>query len=925
MSLRPLRAALMGLCLASLAACGSNSSVVGGTPDAGAPQDVGAMDVNPLDVASADTGPADAGADAPADTGVDAGVDTGPVVRCSPYERVCGGACVDVGSDRRHCGGCGAACAAGQGCVAGICQEGCGAGQSLCGDRCTDTRFDPDHCGACGTRCPNDQVCNRGQCVTTCDGAGSGVTECRPVEGVRYCADTQIDRRNCGACSTLCPVGQVCFNGACATACPPGQIRCGAECVNPRNDRDHCGACGNRCPTGQVCSGSVCTLECAAPQVACGNGDARRCVDTRTDAAHCGACDAACTQGERCVEGVCLLSCPPGQSVCARACRDLASDNAHCGACGNACPAGRACAGGRCTVTCGAGQSPCDDVCRDLSTDLAHCGACGTVCPRPTNGEARCEMGRCARSCLTGYADCDADAANGCEADLRASTQHCGACGRACTTPQGTPACNNGVCAVAACDTGRGDCDGNASNGCEVDVTGTVAHCGGCGRACNLANATASCAMGRCAVMACAEGFRDCDGDPANGCEVNTRADNGNCGACGTVCAAGQVCAMGACTLSCPSGQTACQSGCFDVQTAPGHCGACDRACPARANAAVGCAAGVCTAACNNGYGDCDSDPATGCETDLRSAVAHCGACGRSCAVAGGTAACVNGQCAVAACNAGRGDCDGDPSNGCEADLTTSDTHCGACGSRCALPGATSRCAAGVCTQVACLPTACDLDGNTTTGCEAMRRSDSFDGTSLGSYWVQTVGAAPTFTVGGGALTITDAPFASTPSLPSHSWIYDTEIDRGNQRVWAHTIGTGPFEMAFDYRWESNVVELTLAGIALVNASNQVEVFAGAWDGYTAALGTTTALVRVPGSAGDVGWSTGFMGTGQGTFTVRRVGTTLTVSHDGRTVVTANNNTADIRGVALVALAHRAGSATYPFGTFVLSDLRLCY
>ncbi len=916
------RAALVGVCLLSLAACGSNSSVVGG-PDASAAQDAAGRDVNPFDVVPADAPPA--AADVPVDLPIDALADTGPLVRCSAYERVCDGACVDVGSDRRHCGGCGAVCGAGQACVTGICQDDCGPGQSLCGDRCTDTRFDPAHCGACGTRCPGDAVCNRGQCATTCDGAGSGVTECRPVEGVRYCADTQIDRRNCGMCGQLCPVGQVCFAGRCATACPPGQTRCGAECVNPRNDREHCGACAHRCPTGQLCSNSQCTLECVSPQVACGEGEARRCVDPRSDTAHCGSCGAACTQGERCADGVCLVSCPPGQTVCGRACRDLQSDNAHCGACDTACPAGRACAAGRCTVTCGAGQTPCDDVCRDLQTDLAHCGACGGACPRPANAEARCEAGRCARSCASGYADCDMNEANGCEADLRASVSHCGACGRVCSAPGGTPACNNGVCAVAACNPGRGDCDADAANGCETDLATRVDHCGGCGRACALANATAACTMGRCAVMACAAGHRDCDADPANGCEVNTRADNNNCGACGTVCPAGQVCAAGTCTLSCPSGQTACTRGCFDLQSATGHCGACDRPCPARANAVVGCASGACTATCTAGFGDCDGDPSNGCETDLRGSLGHCGVCGRTCTAPAGTPACVNGQCAVAACNAGRGDCDGDPSNGCETDVTTGDAHCGACGSACRLPGATSRCVAGVCTQVACLPTTCDLDGNVTTGCEAARRHDAFDGTALDPQWVQTIGAAPTYMVSGGALTITDAPFASTPSLPSHSWIYDFEIDRGNQRVWSHTIGTRAFEMSFDFRWDSNTPELTLAGVALVNATNQIEVYAGAWDGYAAALGTTTTIVRVPGSAPDLGWSTGYIGSAQGTFVVRRAGTTLTVALNGQTVVTAPNNTADIRGVAIVALAHRAGSSTYPFGTFVLSDLRLCY
>jgi hypothetical protein len=44
--------------------------------------------------------------------------------------------------------------------------------------------------------------------------------------------------------------------------------------------------------------------------------------------------------------------------------------------------------------------------------------------------------------------------------------------------------------------------------------------------------------------------------------------------------------------------------------------------------------------------------------------------------------ACMNGQC-VPTCAAGFGDCDGDPSNGCEADLLHTNDHCGACGYTC--------------------------------------------------------------------------------------------------------------------------------------------------------------------------------------------------------------------------------------------------
>ena len=44
---------------------------------------------------------------------------------------------------------------------------------------------------------------------------------------------------------------------------------------------------------------------------------------------------------------------------------------------------------------------------------------------------------------------------------------------------------------------------------------------------------------------------------------------------------------------------------------------------------------GVCAlGACDGSYGNCDGNPANGCETDLRTTVTSCGACGRACAFA---------------------------------------------------------------------------------------------------------------------------------------------------------------------------------------------------------------------------------------------------------------------------------------------------
>lgn len=76
----------------------------------------------------------------------------------------------------------------------------------------------------------------------------------------------------------------------------------------------------------------------------------------------------------------------------------------------------------------------------------------------------------------------------------------------------------------------------------------------------------------------------------------------------------------------------------------------------------------------------------------------NCGACSRTCAVRNGMAACIDGECAVGACDAGFFDADGDPDNGCELE---SDCRPGiACATGCDSEGITS-CDDGV---AACLP-----------------------------------------------------------------------------------------------------------------------------------------------------------------------------------------------------------------------------
>jgi hypothetical protein len=64
-----------------------------------------------------------------------------------------------------------------------------------------------------------------------------------------------------------------------------------------------------------------------------------------------------------------------------------------------------------------------------------------------------------------------------------------------------------------------------------IDTSSDVNNCGGCGAGCKLDNATPSCGGSQCAIKQCSNGFSDCDGKAANGCECPDLGD-ANHGCC---------------------------------------------------------------------------------------------------------------------------------------------------------------------------------------------------------------------------------------------------------------------------------------------------------------------------------------------------------------------------------------------------------
>ena len=228
-----------------------------------------------------------------------------------------------------------------------------------------------------------------------------------------------------------------------------------------------------------------------------------------------------------------------------------------------------------------------------------------------------------------------------------------------------------------------------------VDTATDLQNCGACGARCCLGNV---CSGGRCAA-ACSPGNTACgprtgpDGCTFFAC-IDTLSDNNNCGACGTQCAAGQVCVLGSCLTPCAAGETRCGMTCVNLNTSNDNCGACGRRCCAGQQCIDG---SRCVASCSAGIFNCPG-PMTPegltCSVcrDLSTDANHCGACGRQCATG---QVCVMGDC-LAPCATGETRC----GSAC-VNLQHDGANCGACGRTC---GTGEQCYAGACR----LPRSCD-------------------------------------------------------------------------------------------------------------------------------------------------------------------------------------------------------------------------
>jgi hypothetical protein len=507
---------------------------------------------------------------------------------CDPEQADCNG---DLECDTElgtlaNCGTCGDACFglfpnAAVRCEAGVCKRGdCNPGFDDCNgdpsDGCeAQLTANPKHCGACGAACGNNTQCVTGNCK--CD---SGWADCNGDLGALGgdgCEQSLNAVTSCGSCTTSCsaetlPMVQAsgCINLTCGgLVCVPGHGNCNGiaqdGCEQRLNTNSHCGQCGTKCLGNTVCTEGTCVpinTNCPAGLGDCNNDGVCE-TNTTNDVGNCGKCNSSCGDipfvNARCEAGQCVFDagdCVAGYGDCdgsaETGCETPLGTEANCGECGAACAgaypnAQATCVTGVCALlpgSCANGYGDCNGVASDgcetpLLANDSNCGSCFTDCGESSAEEVlHCQGGQClpTGACAPGFLDCDSPADGQCEAESTALTS-CGWCGNNCSVlvaNASIPTCTGGVCGYlwtvdnAGCSEGFGDCDGNASNGCESSYL-SVSHCGGCGLDCAktvfnvfqpLCTATGCSYNSSSGFNAgCKSGWKDC-GNVWDGCET---------------------------------------------------------------------------------------------------------------------------------------------------------------------------------------------------------------------------------------------------------------------------------------------------------------------------------------------------------------------------------------------------------------------
>jgi len=220
------------------------------------------------------------------------------------------------------------------------------------------------------------------------------------------------------------------------------------------------------------------------------------------------------------------------------------------------------------------------------------------------------------------------------------------------------------------CDGVDNNCMDGVDEGYDLDVD--LNNCGACGVVCSYDNAYAVCTAGLCEMDSCQTGYLDCNADPVDGCEyygATCPVDLDEDGFDNTVdCDDTDPDVFPGNTEICDGKDNNCDAVVdegFDLDNDMANCGACGSVC-SYDNADAFCASGYCFLdACQSGYENCNDDTSDGCETSVNT-LDNCGGCGNVCSFDNADAACTDGICEMASCQAGFLDCNGNTVDGCE-------------------------------------------------------------------------------------------------------------------------------------------------------------------------------------------------------------------------------------------------------------------
>lgn len=217
---------------------------------------------------------------------------------------------------------------------------------------------------------------------------------------------------------------------------------------------------------------------------------------------------------------------------------------------GSYCGAKKQCIPGcRASADCAA-ISPLSPLC---AVDRHQCVSCLAQSDCKTAGQTCSPSGVCVVSCGTGNACAGGGTCcAGLCVDTTQDSLNCGACGKKCTSANGSPQCTKSSCA-ATCGAPNVSC-GSDPTACDVDTSSDANNCGGCGISCaaTLAHvADPTCTSGGCGFTKCAAGFGNFDSNQANGCETP-------CGTFGAICCPNRQCTQGGCSGNSNNGAGKC-------------------------------------------------------------------------------------------------------------------------------------------------------------------------------------------------------------------------------------------------------------------------------------------------------------------------------------------------------------------------------